>query len=90
MTDRPARPWDIFIANSENAPMNDAIADARYNICLGCEDLINLTKMCKHCGCFMKVKTQLPHAECPLKKWAKVVPSITEIGSIEDDGLPKR
>ena len=41
----------------------------RLDICLGCDRLIKSTKQCKECGCFMNIKTQLPHASCPLGKW---------------------
>lgn len=43
--------------------------DARYEICLSCPELINMTKQCKKCGCFMSVKTKLKHARCPIGKW---------------------
>lgn len=45
------------------------IRNERYDICLGCERLINLTKTCLECGCFMNKKTWLKDAECPLGKW---------------------
>ena len=47
--------------------MND-----RYQICKQCEEFNDLLKTCKICHCFMPVKTKLPHAECPLKKWTKI------------------
>lgn len=42
---------------------------ARYDVCLSCEEFIQLTKQCKKCGCFMSVKTTLKGAKCPLGKW---------------------
>lgn len=44
-------------------------AKDRYEICLGCEEHISLTGQCKKCGCFMKIKTSLKAARCPLGKW---------------------
>lgn len=44
-------------------------ADSRYSICLSCPELINITKQCKKCGCFMAVKTKLKYAKCPIGKW---------------------
>jgi len=38
-------------------------------VCLSCEHLIQLTKTCKKCGCFMELKTKLQDAVCPLGKW---------------------
>jgi len=43
--------------------------ERRYDICKGCPELIDLTKQCKQCGCFMVMKTKLQHATCPLGKW---------------------
>ena len=63
------RPWDML--NSEGKT-TDAIAQERYDMCLGCEHLIKLTKQCKKCGCFMNLKTKLAGAECPVGKWSPV------------------
>lgn len=41
----------------------------RLNHCYSCDKFINITQMCSECGCFMKVKTQLKNAKCPLGKW---------------------
>lgn len=42
---------------------------ARMVICIACPSLIQLTKTCKECGCFMTAKSRLKDVECPLKKW---------------------
>ena len=47
------------------------VQEYRYGICQGCEKLYKPTDTCKACGCFMKVKSWMPHQECPLKKWPK-------------------
>lgn len=41
----------------------------RLEICKECPRLFAPTFTCKECGCFMKVKTQLKNAKCPLGKW---------------------
>jgi hypothetical protein len=41
----------------------------RMSICLSCPELINLTKQCRKCGCFMNAKTKLESAKCPIGKW---------------------
>jgi hypothetical protein len=46
-----------------------SIRNERYDTCLGCERLIQLTKTCLECGCFMNKKTWLKDASCPLGKW---------------------
>jgi hypothetical protein len=63
------RPWDMLRADGKTT---DAIAQERYDMCLGCEHLIKLTKQCKKCGCFMNLKTKLAGAECPVGKWGAV------------------
>jgi hypothetical protein len=44
------------------------VAYSRLQICLGCEHLQKHTR-CDKCGCFMKVKTKLTYAKCPIGKW---------------------
>ena len=46
------------------------IAMYRINICSQCEFLKKHTR-CEKCGCFMKVKTRLATARCPIGKWEK-------------------
>jgi hypothetical protein len=62
-----ATPWDMVNPKIEKLPKKEY--QKRLDICLGCDRLIKLTKQCKECGCFMNIKTQLPHASCPLGKW---------------------
>lgn len=61
------KPWDFLDPNTEYAEKD--VAKARYDICLSCPELINITRQCKQCGCFMVAKTKLKHADCPLNKW---------------------
>ena len=62
-----ARPWDIANPNTEWA--DEGKAEDRFSICKACPELIKLTTQCKKCGCFMKVKTKLDLATCPIGKW---------------------
>ena len=48
---------------------NDKNAAKRLAICFECESFYKPTRQCKECGCFMKVKTRIPSAKCPLEKW---------------------
>lgn len=69
MTDpysRPARPWDLF--NKNLGRVQTEIADERFAICKACPKLLP-TGNCTECGCFMKAKTTLPNASCPLGHW---------------------
>ena len=61
------RPWDLL--NKNKPKVNDTIKANRFSICLSCPELINLTKTCKKCGCFMELKTKLQAATCPIGKW---------------------
>ena len=47
------------------------IIDKRLSMCQGCEHFISATSQCKKCGCFMKVKTKVATARCPVGKWEK-------------------
>jgi hypothetical protein len=62
-----AKPWDILNPNIEHVP--EEIYNNRMDICNKCEHLIELTKTCKKCGCFMSIKNMLPHAYCPINKF---------------------
>lgn len=43
----------------------------RFSMCQSCEFLKENFR-CEKCGCFMKAKTQLASASCPIKKWGSV------------------
>lgn len=61
------RPWDVFVPGVDK--IDEEEASSRYAICLECTELINVSKQCKQCGCFMALKVKLKNAECPLGKW---------------------
>lgn len=61
------KPWDIINPNTEWA--NEEKTKKRLSVCKTCPELIKLTTQCKKCGCFMKIKTKLELAACPLGKW---------------------
>lgn len=41
----------------------------RLQTCEECPRLFRPTSQCKECGCFVKAKTSLKNAQCPLGKW---------------------
>ena len=56
----------------KNIMLHDQAAiDKRWAECEKCEFLIKPTNNCKKCGCFMKVKTRVATASCPIGKWEK-------------------
>ena len=62
---------DVTIIDALN-PMSEkseTLGAERLEICSNCDDLINTVSVCKHCGCFMKIKTKLIKASCPIGKW---------------------
>ena len=61
------KPWDLFNPNTEYT--DNSVAKARFDICKSCPELIKFTSQCKKCGCFMKIKTTMAHATCPIGKW---------------------
>jgi hypothetical protein len=60
-------PLDLLNPRTKQAPTD--LSDMRYDACLKCPELIQATKQCKKCGCFMNIKTKLESAKCPLGKW---------------------
>lgn len=60
-------PLDLLNPNTK--PAGEETSNARFDICLQCPELIKLSGQCKKCGCFMKVKTKLESAKCPIGKW---------------------
>ena len=62
--------WDMV--NPKINKMSKVEAQERLDICLNCDKLIKATKQCKKCGCFMEMKTRLPHAYCPIGKWGAI------------------
>lgn len=64
-----AKLWDML--NPNIGRVSQDVLEKRLSICSSCEHFIKLTKQCKKCGCFMRLKGSLPHAECPVGKWGK-------------------
>ena len=60
-------PMDLINPNTEWA--SEEKSNERFSICKSCPELIKLTSQCKKCGCFMKAKTKLEKAVCPIGKW---------------------
>lgn len=42
--------------------------ERRMNMCRECPELISMDR-CRRCGCFMRIKTRMAIAHCPLGKW---------------------
>lgn len=61
------KPWDLLNPNIDRSTKETV--DKRLSICYKCPELIKFTAQCKQCGCFMKLKTKLKKASCPLGKW---------------------
>ena len=61
------KPWDLLNPNEPRS--GDELKAYRLNICSGCEFFREKTQTCKKCGCFMKAKSMLAHAKCPVGKW---------------------
>ena len=75
----PVRPWDLL--NPKIGRVDEETKNYRYNHCLGCKHLIQATKTCTKCGCFMTEKTKLPHASCPIGLWGAVT-----VGTVTSEG----
>ncbi len=66
-TGKNVSPTDFLKLDTEFA--TKSLQDERYSICESCDRLTNITKQCRECGCFMKLKVKLAEAVCPLGKW---------------------
>ena len=66
ISERPARPWDLF--NKNLGRVQGEIAEQRMATCRACEHFL-ITQQCSQCGCIMLAKTRLPNAFCPVGKW---------------------
>jgi hypothetical protein len=61
------KPWDILNPNKPKSP--EELVIYRLDLCKQCEFYRERTNQCKKCVCFMKLKTSLVHAKCPIGKW---------------------
>jgi hypothetical protein len=58
---------DLF---DPSQPRSDKeLIEQRLAICNKCPWLDKRLTKCKKCGCFMKLKSTLKQAKCPLEKW---------------------
>ena len=60
-------PLDLL--NPRTNRVSDEVAKSRLDICISCPELIQLTKQCKKCRCFMTAKTKIEASRCPIGKW---------------------
>jgi len=58
---------DMF--NPKERRSDSAVAEGRMDICRSCEFFNHRVQQCTKCGCFMKLKTKLDRAHCPVGKW---------------------
>jgi len=61
------KPWDLFNPNQPRS--QEDLVNSRLEICRACEFFRPKTETCRKCGCFMKLKTMLENAKCPVGKW---------------------
>lgn len=61
------RPWDLLNPNKPRS--SEELAQYRLEICKQCEFFRKMNQTCKKCGCFMKAKSMLLNAKCPIGKW---------------------
>ena len=66
MSGDDVKPWDLLKKNNK-AP--EELSQYRLKICKQCKFFRERTQTCRKCGCFMRLKTTLEHAKCPIGKW---------------------
>ena len=50
---------------------DEEVLQERWDMCNGCEFLTEKLR-CQKCGCFMRLKTRMGRAKCPINKWDKI------------------
>lgn len=60
--------------NPASPRTSDAVIKSRLDLCNACEHFKKNGSRCKLCHCFMKLKTELAEAKCPIGKWGSVEP----------------
>ncbi|TMQ34355.1 MAG: tetratricopeptide repeat protein [Planctomycetota bacterium] len=63
-----ARSMTKFLGSGMKTVTNEA-RHKRLQTCQTCEHFTGLR--CRVCGCFVNVKSRLPHEDCPIGKWPK-------------------
>ena len=59
--------FDLF---DPKQPRSDKeLIEARLDICKQCPWLDKRLMKCRQCGCFMKLKSTLKQASCPIGNW---------------------
>ena len=61
-----SKPWHLLNINNY---VSEELEKSRFQLCSECPELIQTTKQCKECGCFMTLKVKLEAAKCPIGKW---------------------
>ena len=61
------KPWDLINPNQPRSEQE--LIQYRLDLCMSCEHLNKRLVKCNKCGCFMKLKTTLKQAKCPIGKW---------------------
>jgi len=52
-------------------PAPESVSQFRMELCEECEHFRANSKMCKICGCYLPLKTQMANMKCPLDKWTE-------------------
>lgn len=58
---------DLFDPNQDRS--DKELMQSRLAICHTCKFFDKNFQRCKKCGCFMRLKTTLKQAKCPIHKW---------------------
>ena len=64
---KPVMPWDLLNPNQPRSTKE--LQTERLAICGTCELFNSFSKTCSICKCYMRMKTKLAKAYCPIHKW---------------------
>ena len=70
MVREPAKDVTFFDLFDPSEPRSDReMIEFRLSKCNECPFFNKRSKRCNQCGCFMKLKTTLENAKCPIGHW---------------------
>lgn len=59
----------LSLFNPKEPRSDSQLKEDRLAICRSCEFFNHRLEQCTKCGCFMRLKTTLERAHCPIQKW---------------------
>jgi hypothetical protein len=59
----------VMVINGVVSLSDEELSKARLSVCEDCEFFAHMTRQCRHCWCFMDLKSKILNAHCPCDLW---------------------